>query len=190
MTTERRFCRFSRSPATAAFGVPEVPDDGLCLCAFLVLASAERPTRVLMGKLDPSAPWDHLGALDPERLEAWKDRWMLPSSHLLLREAPQAAAERILREMTPLAPRPLKGPQVASEVYAPERHPQAKEHWDLEFIFRASVSESELKAHPAWRELRFVETSTLTPAEVARAQGDILEHAGLRLAAKASPPGR
>ncbi len=179
MATERRFCRFSRS--APPFGLTEPPEHGFCLSAFLVIDSAEHSSRVLLGRLNPAAPWDHLGALDPERVSAWKDRWMLPSCHLLLGEGPDAAAERILSELTGLGPRELGSPKVVSEVYAPERHPAAKTHWDLEFIYRAQASESELKPHPAWRELRFIETRSLRPTEMARSQGDILQHAGFSL---------
>jgi ADP-ribose pyrophosphatase YjhB (NUDIX family) len=178
VTTDRKFCRFSRSPSTAAFGMPEVPPDGLCLSSFVVLGSADRPGRVLLGKLNPDAPWDHLGALDPSRVTAWKDRWMLPASHLLLLEDPRDAADRILRELVGLAPRPLEGPLVASEVYAPLRHPSAKQHWDLEFIFRGRVAEREVAAPGAWRELAFVDPRRLRTEEFARSHDDILARAG------------
>lgn len=128
--------------------MPEVPSDGLCLCAFVVLASEARPDRVLLGKINPEAPWDHLGALDPGRIAAWKDRWMLPSSHLLLLEDPHDSAVRILRELVGLPPRPLEGPIVTSEVYTPVRHPAAKRHWDLEFIIRGRVAEREVGCPP------------------------------------------
>src|SRR5205807_2273589 len=74
------------------------------------------PENILMGHLDPSAPWDHVGALDPERAEANSKGWMLPSSHLMIGESPQAAAERILKEQLGLPASPLKGPFVFSEV--------------------------------------------------------------------------
>jgi ADP-ribose pyrophosphatase YjhB (NUDIX family) len=179
--TDRRFCRFSRSPSTARFGMPEVPDDGLCLSAFVVLSSAEHPSQVLMGQLNPDAPWDHLGALDPERVAAWRDRWMLPASHLLVLESPEAAAVRILVELTGLGPRPLQGPQVGSEVYTPERHPSATHHWDLEFIFRGVASEAEIRPIPPWKELRFVETRTLGRGAMARSQDDVLRQAGFEV---------
>jgi len=161
--------------------MPEVPPDGLCLSAFVVLASEERPERVLLGKLDPEAPWDHLGALDPSRVAAWRDLWMLPASHLLLLEDPNDAALRILRELVGLPPRPLEGPLVASEVYAPARHPERAHHWDLEFIFRGRVHEREVARPKAWRELTFVDPGPLGPGEFARAHDDILARAGALL---------
>ncbi len=167
--------------------MPEVPSDGLCLCAFVVLASEARPDRVLLGKINPEAPWDHLAALDPGRIAAWKDRWMLPSSHLLLLEDPHDSAVRILRELVGLPPRPLEGPIVTSEVYTPVRHPAAKRHWDLEFIFRGRVAEREVGVPAAWSELAFVDPGTLRSEEVARAQEDILGYAGHPVGAPAGP---
>jgi len=70
-----------------------------------------------MGHLDPSAPWDHVGALGSGASEANSKGWMLPSSHLMIGESPQAAAERILKEQLGLPSSPLKGPFVFSEVY-------------------------------------------------------------------------
>ncbi len=178
MATTRRYCRFSDAPGAGAAGTSPVPKDGLCLCAFVVVASREHPARVLLGKLNPAAAWDHLGALDPGRLTAWGGHWMLPSSHLQHLEAPDDAARRIVDELTGLRPRSLDGPKVTSEVYPPARHPDRREHWDLEFIYRTTASEAELRPHSAWTELRFVDVGTLDPGSIARAQDDILRHAG------------
>src|SRR2546428_546609 len=98
MTTDRRFSRFSKSPATAAFSVTEIPDDGVCLSAFLIVTEARDARKVLMGHMNPKAPWDHIGALDPSRVEAHSHGWMLPSSHLIFRESPDDAARRVARE--------------------------------------------------------------------------------------------
>lgn len=181
MTPARKFCRFTAGPAAPGQGRYEVPPDGLCLCAFVVVRAAEPPTRVLLGKVNPAADWGQLGALDPDRLAAWKDRWMLPSSHLIQLEGPTAAAHRIVGELTGLTLPTLDGPIVTSEVYAPQRHPGRGEHWDLEFIYTATAPAGALRPPPAWTELRFVETRALTPATMARAHEDILAHAGIAI---------
>lgn len=106
---------------------------------------------------------------------------MLPSSHLLQLEAPDDAARRIVRELTGLTLSALDGPIVTSEVYAPRRHPHHGAHWDLEFIYTATAPEAAVGPHPAWSELRFVETRGLDPAQMARSHEDILAHAGLPL---------
>lgn len=181
MTAPRAFCRFAAGAADPAHGVFEVPEDGLCLCAFVVVREAEHPTRVLLGRLNPAADWAHLGALDPARTTAWKDLWMLPSTHLIQLESPSEAARRIVRELTGLELATLDGPIVTSEVYPPRRHPDHGSHWDLEFIFTASAPERAAVPHPAWTELRFVDTRELAASQMARAHEDILASAGLPL---------
>ncbi len=178
MATNRRFCRFSKSPSTASFSVTEIPVDGLCLSSFVILHSWSTPSAVLMGHLNPAAPWDHLGALDAERVAAHHAGWMLPSSHLIFGESPEEAARRILREQLGLGDRPLSGPRVVSEVYAPTRRATAGGHWDLEFLFQGNASDSELTTPEAWTELRFVDTRRVSRAEIARSHDDVLASAG------------
>lgn len=182
MTTDRRFCRFSKSSATDSFGMPEVPRDGLCLSAFVLLSPEDRPTSVLMGHMNPNAPWDHLGALDPSRVEAHRHGWMLPSSHLVMLESPSDAAQRILSEQLQLPSMPLEGPQVVSEVYTPRRFPSHPAHWDLEFLFRGKLSEGELPSAKVWAELQFVDLTRTRRAEIARSHEDVLASAGFQLA--------
>lgn len=168
MTTERRFCRFGvvdRPLTTRA-----IPEGGICLSAFLVIAETGHQGRVLMGRLRPAAPWDHIGALDPERAEANSKGWMLPSSHLLIGEAPEAAAERIRKEQLGLPTQPLTGPRVFSEVYG------AKNHWDLEFVFLGE--RDQVAQHPAWTVLAFVEVNETPRDQIARYHEDILAHVG------------
>ncbi len=123
-----------------------------------------------MGHLDPAASWDHIGALDTERAEANSKGWMLPSSHLLIGESPEAAAERILKEQLGLPGLPLNGPQVFSEVYG------AKNHWDLEFVFIGE--RGQIGQHPAWSELAFVDVNETPRDHIARYHEDILAHIG------------
>ncbi len=181
MATDRRFCRFARSAETDDFWMPSVPEDGLCLSAFVILSPEDDPSAVLMGHMNPAAPWDHLGALDPGRVEAHRYGWMLPSSHLILRESPEEAARRILVEQLHLHELPLEGPKVVSEVYPPRRHPTRRAHWDLEFLFRGRVHERDLPTPDAWTELRFVDLRTIRKTEIARSHDEVLASAGIRL---------
>ena len=183
MTTDRRFARFSKSPSTAAFSITEIPPEGVCLSAFLVVTKVRDPSIVLMGHMNPLAPWDHIGALDPSRIEAHSRGWMLPSSHLMFRESPQEAARRIAREQLERPDLGLSGPQVVSEVYTPKRFPGTAEHWDLEFLFRGTLSTEDMPHPAAWKELAFVDLRRTTKAEIARSHEDILESAGLRFGA-------
>src|SRR5947208_16841212 len=130
MTTDRRFSRFSKSAATAAFSVTEIPEDGVCLSAFLIVTEARDSKKVLMGHMNPKAPWDHIGALDPSRVEAHSHGWMLPSSHLIFRESADDAARRIAREQLELPDLAPPGPPVVSGCYTPKRCPGPAHHSD------------------------------------------------------------
>src|SRR5207244_5629974 len=155
MTTDRRFSRFSKSPATAAFSVTEIPDDGVCLSAFLIVTEARDARKVLMGHMNPKAPWDHIGALDPSRVEVHSHGWMLPSSHLIFQESPGDAARRIAREQLELPHLSFSEPMVVSEAYTPRRFPDAAKHWDLEFLFRSEIPAADIPHPAAWAELAF-----------------------------------
>src|SRR2546425_11038715 len=117
MTTDRRFCRFNKSASTAAFSVTEIPQDGLCLSAFLIVTDAGRPTHVLMGHMNREAPRDHIGALDPKRVEEHARGWMLPSSPLIFLESPDDAARRIAKDQLDLPNPQLSDPKAVSEGY-------------------------------------------------------------------------
>ena len=168
MVTERKFARFN--PADRPMTTREIPEGGICLSAFLVIGETGHPERVLLGHLDPSVSWDHVGALDPERAEANRDSWMLPSSHLMLGESPQAAAERILKEQLGLPMLELEGPHVFSEVYG------AKNHWDLHFVFIGE--RDQIAQHPAWTDLAFVDVNDTPRDQIARYHEDILALVG------------
>jgi hypothetical protein len=181
MSTTRRFCRFSESPDTAPFSVTQIPKDGLCLSTFLILRAQDNAHAVLMGHMNPAAPWDDIGALDRERIEAHRHGWMLPSSHLIYYESPDESAQRILREQLELPPQTLAPPVVMSETYAPRRHPGATQHWDLGFLYQGSIPSRPVPFAPAWKELAFVDTRTVRRSEIARSHEDVLSLIGLRI---------
>ncbi len=177
----RRFCRFSDGrPASEGFW--RLPADGMCLSAFVLLSPEGRPDEVLVGQVDPSGPWERIGALDPARVRLWGQagQWMLPSCHLLFFESPPAAAERIVREQLGLDGLLLGEPRVFSETYAPSRLPAEHQHWDLDFLFRGTVGGASPPRHPAWKELRFVRPDTTPRRAFTRLHDDILELAGFR----------
>jgi len=178
MVTDRKFCRFNRQAETKSFGMPEPPEGGLCLSAFLVITDERNPNSVLMGHLNTKAPWDHIGALDSSRVEVHSKGWILPSSHLLVYESPQEAAKRILREQLDLD-LTLSGPHVVSETYTPKRFPDLPRHWDIEFIFKGKLSADRVPKPYAWSKLAFVNLDITKKSEIARSHEDILESAGL-----------
>lgn len=180
MTTDRRFCRFNKL-GDVPFGMPEVPEGGLCLSAFLLITDPAHPDRVLMGRLNPAAPWDHIGALDASRTAVHSRGWMLPSSHLILNESPEAAAHRIAAEQLERPDLSFSDAQVVSEVYTPRRFPGLVKHWDLEFLFRGTWPGGGPPNAAAWTDLHFVDLPNTSRADIARSHEDILASAGFRL---------
>jgi ADP-ribose pyrophosphatase YjhB (NUDIX family) len=176
----RKFARFAEGRSSVD-GYWPLPPDGLCLSAFVLLSPPSGRDRVLVGRLDPRAPWDRIGALDEERVRLNRAGWMIPSCHLEYFEPPDRAAQRVLTEQLGLSGVPLEPAGVFSETYRPRRHPERGLHWDLQFLFRGSVATPEPPAHPAWTSLRFVDPSRTTRAEFTRSHDEVLELAGYRI---------
>jgi len=176
---ERRFTRLRRGPTGESPGASDVPDDGMCLSVFLVLSSPESAGAVLMGRIDPSAAWPVIGALDAARAMAVGDRWMLPSSQLVFFESPEDGARRILKEQLGSAPIPLDGPVVFSEAYRKPGTSAMDPHWDLHFVFRGRWPSLTPPRARAWRALEFVDVRRTDSASIARNQGDVLTLVGL-----------
>jgi ADP-ribose pyrophosphatase YjhB (NUDIX family) len=182
MATDRKFAAFSKtSGPVPTFRMKEIPEGGLCLSAFLVI-SRRNSREVLMGHLNPAAPWDHIGALDQSRIVAHSNGWMLPSSHLMVIESPQDAARRIIKEQLELEEDliVLSDPIVVSEVYTPRRFPNLPNHWDIEFIFRGVCDK--LPRSDAWSELKYLQLGKISRQDMARSHEDIVEYAGFRFA--------
>ena len=189
MATERVFCRFTRGKDP--FSIHEIPEDGMCLSSFLLVSPLGRPNEVLVGRMNPEAPWDHLGGLGPDRVEVHRRGWMLPSSQLLLGEGPEEAARRIRTEQLGGLPVSFEPVRIASEVYTPRRFPGNRYHWDLQFLYRGTTATLEAPRHPAWSELAFVDVPATPARDFARAHDEVLELLGLHPGAQgaSSPPG-
>lgn len=173
MVTNRKFTDFNRDDR-GGLGLSRVPEDGFCIAAFVVITDDTNPKRVLMGKMNPKARWDHIGALDLERVQRHKDGWTLPSSHLMLFESPQEASMRILKEQLEIDYLELSEPIIFSDIRALKRAPDAK-HWDLDFIFLGRSSEKEIPRKPkAWRELMFVQVDEVPQGMITRLHLDIV----------------
>jgi ADP-ribose pyrophosphatase YjhB (NUDIX family) len=187
MATSRKFCRFvkpSEDPARfeSQRAIPstfEMPGSGMCISAFLLACREGVSDEVLLGRLNPAAPWDEIGALGGSLLERASKGWMIPSSHLMLLESPGDAARRVLREQLGFGTIRAGGPEVFSDVYD---HPIAgPNHWDVCYVFRVSVPAGfEPSRHAAWREIKFARTSQMEREELVRSHSDILEFAGFR----------
>lgn len=158
----------------------EVPAGGLCLSVFLVVRNSLGG--VLMGKIDPNAHWDQIGALDPTRIELHRKGWMLPSSHLIVHESPQSAARRIAAEQLELPELIISEPKVVSEVYSPRYFADLNDHWDVEFIFNSSSEGLNIPNRTgAFSELRMLDPTKLRRSEIARSHEDILASVGIQL---------
>jgi hypothetical protein len=151
----------------------------MCLSVFLVLRSPADSHKVLMGRVNPSAPWWEFGAMDPGRLERVGRSWMLPSRQLLLFEGPEEAARVIAREQLGSELPKVSGPAVFSD---PSRRPgsEARDpHWDFHFVFDGLWPTPVPPSHRMWQELAFVDVPRTRRSEIARGQGDVLELIGL-----------
>jgi ADP-ribose pyrophosphatase YjhB (NUDIX family) len=168
MTTNRKFAHFKKNVADPR--IKEIPEGGFCISTFLIISERGHPNNVLMGHLNKNAPWDHIGALDMERIKRHSKGWMLPSSGLIFGESPQEAAKRILKEQLGLDNQELDGPRIFSELHGDD------DHWDLEFLFLGEREDA--PSHNAWRELRFVDLTKTRREEMARLHEDVLAHIG------------
>ncbi len=177
----RQFTRLTAGPPTP--GVWPLPPNGLCLSSFLLLSPAGRPGEILAGRIDPAAPWDRIGALDPDRIRNNTGGWMLPSCHLLYYEPPDDAARRILTEQLGITELSLGPPTVFSDTGPPRRHPHLGSHWDIGFLYRGTWPGGAAPTHPAWRELRFLDPARTPRSAFTRSHDEVLKLAGFRLAA-------
>ncbi|MGA8709748.1 MAG: hypothetical protein WB786_00735 [Thermoplasmata archaeon] len=175
---DRRFARLSRTTPSPG-GTAAVPDDGMCLSVFLVLRSPDDPKRVLLGRVDPSAPWGEVGGLDPGRLARVGSGWMLPARQLLLFEGPAEAARVIAREQLDSELPVVWGPAVFSETYRRPGSSAADPHWDIHFVFEGRWPSPTPPSSRMWQELAFVDVARTPRSEIARGQGDVLELVGL-----------
>ncbi len=114
-----------------------LPDDGLCLSTFVLLQPKGRPREVLLGRMDPAGPWEKAASLDPARVAAFKDGWVLPACQLLFFEDPAAAARRIVVDLLGRTDIVFDPPQLFSEAYARPNAGASDPHWDLHFVYRA-----------------------------------------------------
>ncbi|MBX8637238.1 MAG: hypothetical protein KIY11_02620 [Thermoplasmata archaeon] len=176
MTTDRRFCSFARG-GRSGLGIDEIPEDGFRISVFLIIRESETGRRVLMGHMNPAGPWDHIGALDSERVKVHSRGWMFPSCHLMYGEAPYDCARRIAEEQLNNTNIRFSVPAVYSEVYKPKRFPGLRHHWDLEFLYAGIMSRNDvLRTEHAWLDMEFVDIDATPSEKIARSHEDIMEH--------------
>jgi hypothetical protein len=176
MTAPRRFTRFRNQSGP---GYVSLPEDGMCLSAYLILRAPAKPREVLLGRIDPAGPWAEVAALDATRVSGIGDRWVLPATQLLMFESPAEAAARIARELLGRQDLALGSPAIYSEAYGRSGGP-ADPHWDLQFVFTADWpgGSPDASRGKLWKELRFVDVGTAPLAAFGRGHGDVLALAG------------
>lgn len=170
--------RFRPNPPPDDPVYSSVPDDGLCLNAFVLIRPESGSDRVLLGRIDPDAPWETIGGMSQRRIATMGDRWMLPSRQLRLFEAPEEAARAILKDQLGIDRLALEGPKVTSEAWQRPEPAGKGLHWDLSFLFEGTWPEGRPLSSPPWRELKFHRPSELEPRDVGRSQFDVLTLAG------------
>lgn len=181
MAEERKFTRL-RPIAEPGRMVFSVPTDGLCLSTFLVIRPKGQPGRALLGHINPTGPWAHIGGLDAARAQQWSGGWMLPSSQLLYYESIEESARRIAREQLGMDLGTLPPPLLMSDS---EQRPTAAKgnlHWDIGFVYVIDGRSDQPPSHPAWTDLRFVEVAKTTGREYVRSHQDVLRLAGMACA--------
>jgi hypothetical protein len=174
----RRFARLRPGNAPFDAGFYGVPSDGMCLNVFLVVRSPDDGSRVLVGSPAADPRWEEVGALDTPRLGRIGDRWMLPSSQLVLLEGPAEAARRVAHEQLGIDLDEVPGPQVFSDTYPRRGPPGLDPHWDLHFVYSLQGPRAPAPA-PLWKSLEYVRVTDTPRTAFARDHGDILELVGL-----------
>jgi hypothetical protein len=174
-----RFTRFRAGSGAMPAGYSTIPGNGMCLSTFLVLRAPDDPHRVLLGRIDPSAPWLEKGGLDPDRVAANATTWLLPACQWLLFETPPASVDRIARDFLDGSLPPLQGPRVVSETMARSTPESSDPHWDVNFLYEGTWPTPEPPRSKLFRELAFRDVRTLRRAEFGRHHDDLLDAVGL-----------
>jgi ADP-ribose pyrophosphatase YjhB (NUDIX family) len=175
MATERRFAAFDAT-GREGLGMKEIPKDGLCISTFLVINETNEPRKILAGRINPNARWDHIGAVNPGRLQRTAGGWMLPASHLIMLESPLAAVNRILREQLEIDEN--KAHMSSQPIVFSDVREGDEPHWDIGFIYRGSMAENDLPKTPtAWTELKFVDFDKTPRSNFVRFHDSVIDYA-------------
>jgi ADP-ribose pyrophosphatase YjhB (NUDIX family) len=147
------------------------------LSAFII---AKRGNKVLMGKVRGTKDWPERGGYPRQRaieLES-EGAWLLPATHLMMEEPPDAAAKRIVRKWAGLRGVP-KFVMMQSHVRPASswRKGAKRNHWDLCFVYELKVIGMP-RNRASWSEYRFVSSPELRKLKVGRGHLDILKEAG------------
>lgn len=164
-----------RSVKFARFGPKEgeAPKGGTCLSSFAVV---RKDGQILVGKIGQPEVWADRWELNLQFPARWQNRWQLPAAYLRFGEHPDLAARRILEEQLEVKNYEIRGRLVKSFAAPSSTYP-GETHWDICFIYDASVNE-EIKAKPWFPELRFVSMSEALQLDFGRSHNEILASLG------------
>lgn len=167
----------------ALFNEQNAPPGGLCLSSFVLVRNGGR---VLVGKMTKPEVWiDRFFVgekLAPDYVAS--DKYLLPARHLAWYESPLEAAKSVVRDQVKLRTpsKSLRFIEVQSHIRGDVNSTEQPPHWDICFVYEAKVSAKtvrQLKTPPWFRDLHFMQLSSLSVDDFTRAHGDILEEAGL-----------
>jgi ADP-ribose pyrophosphatase YjhB (NUDIX family) len=176
---DRKFARLRRGNEAETTDVSVVPNDGMCLSVFLVVRPPDDAGRVLLGKLDPTAPWGELAAIGPPGVARLGNAWILPACQLMLFESPDDAARRVAREQLDLEIADLPRPRVFSEAATRPGREGRDPHWDIHFVYELPWPKGRAVRAAPWKELAFLPVAETARAAIGRGHGDVLELIGL-----------
>lgn len=165
-----------------------VPRGGVCLSVFLFVRN--RAGKILLGRPRLHRDWPEKGCLPTWRLRPLvrEGRWILPASHLLMHEAPDHAARRVLRDWGGGSGRALRLVSVESEVFGPgpkvgRSRRASPPHWAVAFLYECRTDAKPRLAR-GWSELRFVPLDAPYPVPIGRDHADLIRAYRRRLNAE------
>ena len=173
----RRWARFGPSDPR---WLTHVPEDGCCLSAFLFVRDAAGG--VVLGRPRPHPDWPEKGCVPLWRLRevAGHGEWTLPASHLLMDEAPDAAARRIARAWAGLGGARPRLLAATTELLPTGRFRRdrgrrvPRYHWALCFLYETPARRI-VHVPPGWAELRSFSPTELRRLRIGRGHRDLLK---------------
>jgi ADP-ribose pyrophosphatase YjhB (NUDIX family) len=161
------------APFAPERGWRNVPPGGMCLCAFLFVASGGK---ILLGKYADHPAWGKLSGMESERVIANARGWTIPASHLKFGEDPREAVRRIGAEILMLDKEIIYSePYVKTFLYEPESAP-GENHYDVHFLFDVSLEAGTKVPKPPWYEaVEWLDIEVMQSKHFARQHGDVAE---------------
>ena len=166
----------------ALFDERNVPPGGVCLSSFVIVRNENK---VLVGRMTKPGEWIKRFFVGEKFAPGYvsSNKYLLPARHLAWYESPREAAESVLQEQLRIkVPNKVDLMGVQSHIRGDVNSKDQPPHWDICFIYEAKVSARTVKGtkSPPWfKDLHFVQLSSLTIDDFTRGHGDILQEAGL-----------